>query len=135
MKTSDKDWGRIYPNIITWITGGNVTDKDGNTGKDYSSYHMLTWVRFWREGKEYQLPVRMDADGVATLEEGSKYDERFHKRCLDIIRFGKPTGDYNEPIKFHDDHVITVTYEGMDNIGEEDGDNQEEEQQPDRLED
>ena len=109
MQTTDEDWGRVYPNMITWITGAEKTP---------STYHLLTWVRFWREGKEYQLPIRMSAEGVETLEDGAKmYDERFHKRCLEIIRFGKTSGDFKEPIKFNDDHVITISYE---DIGKED---------------
>ena len=103
METLDSDWGRVYPNIITWTT---------KTG-----YHQLSWVRFWREGNEYQIPVRMDVDGVVTIQEGSKYDERFHAHCLEMIRHGRAYGDYKEPIKFNDKHVVTVTYEELDDIG------------------
>jgi hypothetical protein len=99
MQTTDKDWGRIYPNVITWL------------GK--SAYHILSWVRFWREGKEYQLPVRMDVEGVESLEVGAKYDEQFHTRCLDIIRYGRATGDYKEPIKLNDKHVINISYDAL----------------------
>ena len=109
METEDKDWGRIYPNVITWI-GGKLT-----AGAP-SIYTMLSWVRFWREGKEYQLPVRMDVEGVDTLKQGAKYDEQFHQRCLDIYRYGRATGDFKEPIKFDDKHVITIAYEDIDKI-------------------
>jgi len=99
MQTEDKDWGRIYPNIIKWTTN--------------DSYHTLSWIRFWREGNEYQLPVRMTVEGVRSSEEGAVYDEEFHKRCLDIIRFGKAHGDFKEPIKFNDKHVITINYDDI----------------------
>ena len=114
MQTTDKDWGRVYPNIITWATK--------------SGYHMLSWVRFWREGMEYQLPVRMDVKGVKSIEEGRRYDEQFHNHCLEIIRYGKATGDFSEPIKFDDRHVITISYtdEKPKEI-EENGDTKEEE--------
>lgn len=110
MNTRDEDWGRVYPNIITWIT------KQG--------YHQLSWVRFWREGNEYQLPVRMDVKGIKSLEQGAPYDEKFHQRCLEIIRHGRTTGDFKEPIKFNDKHVITIRYE---DIGKEDEESKEEE--------
>lgn len=132
MQTTDSDWGRIYPNMITWITGGKVV-KEGEDPKDAKSapntYHLLTWVRFWREGKEYQLPVRMEAEGVETLEDGAKmYDERFHKRCLDIIRFGRTTGDFKEPIKFHDDHVVIISYEDFRDLDKVEDEKVEEEE-------
>ena len=132
MQTTDSDWGRIYPNMITWITGGKVV-KEGEDPKDAKSipntYHLLTWVRFWREGKEYQLPVRMEAEGVETLEDGARmYDEQFHKRCLDIIRHGRTTGDFKEPIKFNDDHVVTLTYEGFEELYDEKTDPEEKEE-------
>ena len=88
----------------------------GLKGSDTGDYSMLTWVRFWREGNEYQLPVRMDVANIKSMEEGARYDEQLHKRCLDIIRYGRATGDFKEPIKFNDKHVITISYEDIDDL-------------------
>ena len=108
MQTGDSDWGRIYPNIITWLAGPK--------GEDDGVYHMLSWVRFWRNGNEYQLPVRMDVENVKSFEDGARYDEQFHTHCLKIIRFGKTTGDFKEPIKLNDKHVITIDYTEMNRL-------------------
>ena len=119
----------VYPDLVTWYTSGRVLkegEKAEASDKDPVTYNIMTWVRFWRTMKEYQLPMRMSVDwGEGKDEEKTRkyYEEIFHKRCLDLIRFGKATGDFIEPIKFDEKDIITISYDEIDKIDKEDDEN------------
>jgi len=110
METENKT---VYPDLLVWYTSGKVVRKgeDLKTDeKDPITFHVLTWIRFWRNNKEYQSPMRMSVDFGVTVDKKlvKQYEEQFHKRCLDFIRFGKATGDFIEPIKFDDKHIVDI---------------------------
>lgn len=94
----------VYPNIVSW-----VTKKDG-----IHKLNIFTWVRFWRDDREYEMPIKLDVElgkigdtnDQMVTQFTKQYEETFHERCLQTIRYGKSYGDFAEPITFNSNHVV-----------------------------